>query len=134
MKREQGKMILLVDNDPSVIAALEARLSGMGYRCRTSSCGSEALEHFRQQPPDLVISDLNMPLGDGAGLAASIRQHSNVPIILISGFKDAYRKTLRGIPDISFLHKPFNTEDLLALVEASIVNGDESKKQFPNAA
>lgn len=112
--------ILIVDNDPSVVAALSARLRGMGYQCTTASCGAQALGQFTAKAPDLVISDLNMPQGDGVTLAESIRRTSSVPIILISGFKDAYRKQLRHVPDVLFLHKPFSTESLIELVEVAL--------------
>lgn len=120
MNNPAAKTILIVDNDPNVLTALAARLTGLGYRCLKATSGSQALGLFETDAPDLVISDLNMPQGDGASLAATIRRFSNVPIILISGFKDAYRKALRGVPDISFLHKPFDTEDLIALIGTSL--------------
>jgi len=120
MRTDTNKSILIVDNDPSVLAALSARLGGMGYRCTTAVGGAQALGKFSSCNADLVISDLNMPQGDGADLAQAIRRISGVPIIVISGFKDAYRKKLREIADVSFLHKPFETEILLQLVSASL--------------
>lgn len=114
------KTILIVDNDPAVVAALTARLGALGYACNIAGCGSHALAQFHDDPPDLVISDLNMPQGDGAALAESIRRVSSIPIILISGVKDAYRKQLRGVTDISFLRKPFETQELVQLVAASL--------------
>lgn len=120
MSTDSSHSILIVDNDPNVVGALKARLGGLGYRCLGACCGAQALALFERDPADLVISDLNMPQGDGASLASALRRVSSVPIILISGFKDAYRKTLRGVPDVSFLHKPFETTELVSLVAASL--------------
>lgn len=120
MNSDTNKSILIVDNDPSVVAALSARLGGMGYSCITACCGDQARSTFSFCGADLVITDLNMPQGDGADLARAIRRASGVPIIVISGFKDAYRKRLSEIADVSFLHKPFETETLLQLVSASL--------------
>jgi DNA-binding response OmpR family regulator len=120
MYTDTNKSILIVDNDPGVIAALSARLGGMGYRCTTAGCSDQALSQFSSCNIDLVISDLNMPQGDGAVLAQAIRRTSGVPIIIISGFKDAYRKKLNNIANVSFLHKPFETKELLQLVSASL--------------
>lgn len=116
------KTILIVDNDPGAVTALTARLGSLGYRCTSAGCGSHALAQFEADPPDLVISDLNMPQGDGITLAESIRRSSRVPIILISGFKDEYRRQLRHIPDISFLHKPFDSAVLVELVEIALAD------------
>ncbi|MBX3323803.1 MAG: response regulator [Phycisphaeraceae bacterium] len=122
MSTLNSKHILIVDNDPAVVTALAARLSANGYRCTTANCGSQALARFDADPPDLIISDLNMPQGDGVALAESIRRVSVIPIILISGFKDAYRKQLRHVRDILFLHKPFVTEELVRLVASAIAD------------
>lgn len=134
MSREGAERILIVDNDPAVVTALTARLGGMGYRCATASCGSQAMAQFLSTTPNLVISDLNMPNGDGATLAESIRKVSSVPILLISGFKDAYRKQLRHVPDVLFLHKPFSTEALIELVEAALVTQGTTENDVGNAA
>ncbi|MGD9688933.1 MAG: response regulator [Phycisphaerales bacterium] len=126
--------ILLVDNDPSVLAALQARIAALGYRCTTARSGGQALATFAKDPPELVISDLHMPQGDGATLAEAIRRTSDVPIILISGFKDAFRRQLRQIPDVSFLHKPFETAALLELIQASLAGCPASRSAQRHAA
>jgi DNA-binding response OmpR family regulator len=134
MKPDTTTTILIVDNDPAVLAALKARLGGLGYRCNTASCGAHALAQFEADTPDLVISDLNMPQGDGVALAESIRRVSAVPIILISGFKDEYRKQLRHIHDISFLHKPFETAALVELVEVALASARDGSSDHRRAA
>jgi DNA-binding response OmpR family regulator len=117
--------ILVVDNDPAAVAAISARLAANRYLCFTAACGAQGFAQFQAQPVDLVISDLHMPYGDGVVLAENIRRVSDVPIILISGLKDEFRRRLRSVPDVSFLHKPFPTEDLLRMVAASIASPRE---------
>ncbi len=114
------RTILVVDNDPVVVSALTTRLSVNGYACSIARCGSEALTRFQECPHDLVVSDLHMPRGDGVTLAESIRRLSDVPIILMSGVKDDFRRRLRTLRDVSFLHKPFETRTLLDVVAATI--------------
>ncbi|UYV13104.1 MAG: response regulator [Phycisphaera sp.] len=114
------KSILLVDNDRGVLAALTARLGGMGYRCESACSGAQALSLFKLHGADLIISDLNMPQGDGETLAENIRRVSDVPMIIISGFKDAPRKKLVGIPGVRFLEKPFEGSVLAELVGATL--------------
>ncbi len=122
MNSPRNKTILIVDNDPAVVAALTARLSAAGFHCATAACGAQAMTRFHDSPPDLVISDLKMPQGDGIALAESVRRISTVPIILMSGFKDEYRRSMRHIPDVLFLHKPFDTMLLLELVEGAFLD------------
>lgn len=118
------RTILIADDDSSVTTALSVRLTAAGFRCLTARTGSEALACFDQERPDLVICDLRMPDGDGATLAECIRATSSLPIILITGAREEFRRRLRRIKDVSVLWKPFLTAELLELVEASLVASD----------
>ncbi|MCP3905377.1 MAG: response regulator [Planctomycetes bacterium] len=113
--------ILIVDNDERIVRAIASRLENLGYECETACCGTEGLEGFRRQPHDLVITDLNMPAGDGIGLTEAVRALSPVPIIVITGFEAAYRPRLDQFENIAVLQKPFDTTDLIDLVEAELV-------------
>lgn len=117
---ERVPRILIIDNDEGVVHALAVRLTHCGYACATATSGSQGLSMFRDQPADLVISDLNMPAGDGVSLASSLRKHSDVPIIFITGFQDEYRRRLRAIDNVTVFRKPFDTQDLLEIVEAEL--------------
>lgn len=114
---DQGRQsILVVDNDPSVLQALVARLASVGYCCESACSGGQALSLFQAHGADLVISDLNMPGGDGGSLADNLRRISDVPIIIISGFADASQTKLGDIKNVQFLKKPFETSQLLDLI------------------
>lgn len=128
MKRIRKQKILVVDNDPLVVAMLTARLEGMGHECHAASSGNEGLARFAAHAFDLVISDLNMPNGDGVVLASGIRRRSAVPLILLSGFKDAYRRWLRDIPDVTFVHKPFDTVELTTLVQDALLRAETGNR------
>jgi DNA-binding response OmpR family regulator len=120
MSATATQSILVVDNDSAVLSALTTRLRSKGYACTAAHSGAQALAEFEQHPRDLIITDLKMPDGDGATLAEAVRRISSVPIILISGYKDGFRRRLRNVPDITFLHKPFNADELLRLIAASL--------------
>lgn len=92
----------------------------MGYRCESACSGAQALSLFKLHGADLVISDLNMPQGDGEALAENLRRLSDVPVIIMSGFKDAPRQKLVGVPGIRFVEKPFESSTLVELVEATL--------------
>jgi CheY-like chemotaxis protein len=79
--------VLLVDDEP-LIARLHARaVQAMGFQPRFASDGYEALDHVAQEPPALILTDLNMPALSGFGLAEKLVQHQakHCPIVLMSG-------------------------------------------------
>jgi len=114
------KSILLVDNDEDLVDAVRSRLEHAGYQCATATTGGEAFVTFCGGLFDLVITDLNMPGIDGIGLVEQIRADSVVPIIVITGYPEAYREQIRRLPQVSILPKPFATDVLLDMVEAEI--------------
>ena len=109
--------ILIIDNDEGMVAAICARLESMGYRCVTAGTGAQGIAAFREQSIDLVITDLNMPAGDGITLAQTLRESSDVPIIIITGFHKEYRRELRSISNIKLVQKPFDSNQFVDLVE-----------------
>jgi two-component system, OmpR family, response regulator MtrA len=112
--------ILIADNDDAVVLAIKTRLRSQGYHCLTAQTGAQALAIFRTERVDLIISDLNMPAGDGVSLASTVRQSSDIPIIFITGFRDGFRRSLRSVTNVTIVEKPFDSRTLLELVEASL--------------
>ncbi len=114
-------VILIIDNDEGMTTALAARLEHAGYCCDTASCGAQGLARFKAGDVDLVITDLNMPAGDGVALCHTLRRTSDVPIIIITGFQAEYRRELRGIRHTTVVRKPFDSAQLLELIEADLI-------------
>jgi len=112
--------VLLVENDTDMRTLLRVRLEDQGLVCTCANSGNDAAAIFCRESFDAVVSDLNMPDGDGVRLASWIRERSRIPLILISGYKDAYRRWLRDIPDVTFLHKPFEIVELVRLVHMTM--------------
>lgn len=113
--------ILIIDNDEAMVEVLSARLEHAGYRCVKARSGAQGLAEFREDNFDLVITDLNMPSGDGVEVARSIRRTSEVPIIVVTGFSEHYRYEVRTINDVTILRKPFRTVELINLIEATVL-------------
>jgi len=110
--------ILAVDDESSSLEALEDLLTMHGFRVFTAPEGRKAIDVFREQRPDLVITDIRMPHVDGLELLREVRRIDDaVPVIFVTGHGDldnAVRALRRGAYD--FLLKPINAEILLNTV------------------
>jgi len=111
---EPRPLVLVVDDERDVLDALEAALLSQGWRVVTAVNGGEALDKALELRPDLVVTDLLMPVIDGIGLAKSLRADARTAstcIVLCSGVSEA---SVRGLFDgyDAFLRKPYELEDL----------------------
>jgi two-component system KDP operon response regulator KdpE len=110
--------ILVVDDDPEVVALIRSLL-GKSYESRGAKDGQEALQILEEWPADLIVLDLVMGTMDGFAVCQHIRQHSAVPILVLSGRQsdqDKVRALDLGADD--YLTKPFSRDELLARIRA----------------
>lgn len=114
--------ILVVEDDASARQAMAMLLDYEGFEVRSAVGGTAALALVQTWQPDLVISDVQMPNGDGFGLVSALRSASNcedVPILLISA-RDEVDRRINGL-DLGaddFMSKPVQPEELLARIRA----------------
>jgi CheY-like chemotaxis protein len=120
MSRESDATILIVDNDPDLRRVISLRLSRAGYSCVEAGTGAQALSEWRRRSFDVVVSDLNMPSGDGIALADALQRDEAVPIIFITGFRKDFKRRLRRVNNVSLLEKPFDPSVLIDLIEATL--------------
>ncbi|HZT95621.1 MAG TPA: response regulator [Chloroflexota bacterium] len=121
MPEEVGRGdILIVDDEPDIVAFLSAVLSDEGLPIRTAKNGREALTQVRDTPPALIILDLMMPEVSGFEVLDTLQADSDlraIPVIVLSA-KSSHRDILdalqRGAED--FVPKPFDLDDLLLRV------------------
>jgi CheY-like chemotaxis protein len=124
--------ILVVDDQRAIRELLVEALSDAGYRTASAGHGVEALSVVGREPPDLVLSDVGMPGLDGPGLVAALRARGiGIPVLLMSATRR--HPTEWGVAVIT---KPFDLEDLLALVAEHLVasatgNGDSATFSSP---
>lgn len=113
-----GRRILVVDDDPTVGAALEHILQGEGYHVARARDGRGALARVADQPPDLILLDLNMPQMGGFEVCQRIKGDpttSLLPVVILTGeseFEARMRAWEVGADD--FLSKPFQVVEVLA--------------------
>jgi two-component system KDP operon response regulator KdpE len=114
-------VILVVDDDPAILESLSNELRAAGYTILTATNGSDGVNVFHSNAPDLVLTDLAMPRSDGFELIAAIRATSRVPLIVLSvrgADPDKVRALDLGADD--FVTKPFSVAELLARIRAQL--------------
>lgn len=119
---EQTARILIVDDDQDMLHLINLRLSAAGYNVSVADSGEAALLSFRQQRPQMVITDLRMGEMDGLMLFDHLQAEApTLPVIILTAhgtIPDAITATRRGV--FSFLTKPFDGQVLLRRVADGI--------------
>jgi two-component system, OmpR family, KDP operon response regulator KdpE len=113
--------ILVVDDEPSILAAMAPLLRGRGYHVGTAMSGRAAIDEVERDAPDLVILDLGLPDIDGVDVCRRIREASTVPILVLSARgaeADKVHALDAGADD--YVTKPFGAEELLARVRVAL--------------
>jgi PAS domain S-box-containing protein len=112
--------ILLVDDDPLAIESLRSTLAPLGACLLAAADGEEALDHMREDVPDLVLLDAQMPRLDGYAVCQAMQTDpvlSQVPVAFVSVHAEAKYETLGfAVGASDFLAKPFKPDVLLARV------------------
>jgi len=111
--------VLVVDDQPAIVEIVRDYLADAGFRVSTAASGDDALRQVRSITPDLVVLDLGLPGMDGLDVARTVRQSSNVPIIMLTARSDETDRVVGlelGADD--YLVKPFSPRELLARVRA----------------
>ncbi len=111
--------ILVIDDESSIRNVAKAYLEHAGYRVLCATTGPEGLQMALADQPDLIILDLMLPGMDGMELAARLREHSDVFILMLTARSDEMDRVagLRVGAD-DYLTKPFSPRELVARVEA----------------
>jgi two-component system, OmpR family, KDP operon response regulator KdpE len=113
--------ILVVDDEPSIVAAVAPLLRSRGYEVLTAMTGRAAVDTAEQENPELVVLDLGLPDMDGVEVCAQLRKSRSIPIIVLSARGaegDKVRALDAGADD--YVTKPFGAEELLARIRAAL--------------
>ena len=135
-----AETILLVDDDAMLRETLALNLRNAGYEVRTAPDGLSALQEAQAHAPDLVILDLMLPELDGLTVCRTLRQRTDVPILMLTARTGELDKIVgleSGADD--YLTKPFSVGELLARIRALLrrtgprPNGEELRSGDPSA-
>lgn len=113
--------ILIIDDDKNICELLQLYLKKDGYNLFFAHDGSEGMDIFKRENPDLVILDLMLPLISGWEVCRLIRQRSAIPIIMLTA-RDSSEEKVSGL-DMGaddYVIKPFDPKELAARVRAHL--------------
>jgi DNA-binding response OmpR family regulator len=116
--------VLVVDDDPRIRTMLKRYLTDEGFAVSEAADGAAMRAFLDRQAVDLVLLDLVLPGEDGLSLARHIRQHSQVPIIMLTGRGDVIDRVVgleTGADD--YLAKPFHLREVLARIRTVMRRG-----------
>jgi two-component system response regulator RegX3 len=118
--------ILVVEDEPSLIDALEYALSTEGFDVVSSPDGAQALDLFVRERPDLLLLDVMLPGMSGTEICKRVRASSSIPIIMLTARDTEIDKVVGlelGADD--YVTKPFSMRELVARVRAVLRRGSE---------
>jgi len=113
--------VLVVDDEPQILRALKVILREAGFEAVPAASAAEALDLAAVRPPQAAIIDLVLPDGDGVGVTRSLREWSEMPILVLSAVGEEEQKVRAleaGADD--YVTKPFGGRELVARVQAAL--------------
>ncbi len=130
MKKEQSKLILIVEDDMHIAEGLKLNLSMQGYEVAIAPDGVSGLQKWKELGPDLIVLDIMLPGINGLSVLRSIRlEDERLPILILSAKGDPGDKIkglTYGVDD--YLSKPFNLEEFLLRTERLLTRVEWSKE------
>jgi DNA-binding response OmpR family regulator len=122
-----SQKILIADDEPNIVAALEFLLQQGGYEVHVARNGDEALKLVESCVPDLVLLDVMMPIRSGYDVCTRIREradwrHMKVVMLSAKGRESEVNKGLAMGADL-YVTKPFSTRELMAKIKGLLESG-----------
>jgi two-component system KDP operon response regulator KdpE len=121
MSSQPERRVLVVDDEPHLLHAVQLYLEDEGFTVLTAPTGQEALRKVREQLPDAVVMDVEMPGLDGFETLQELRKVSSAPVIMLTvrgEENDKVRGLRLGADD--YLTKPFSQRELVERIRAAL--------------
>ncbi len=120
------KQILIVDDEPHVSRVLKLTLERAGYSVRSEPDGQAALSSVLHDPPDAMITDIQMPRLNGRELMKMLNElmpERRFPVLVMTSMTAREeREWVRAIPGVEFLEKPLSPRQLIARLDRHFGN------------
>ncbi len=122
--------VLVVDDEPQIVRALRVLLRDAGFEVVTAETAAEALDRAAVRPPQAAIVDLMLPDRDGVEVTRTLRQWSDMPILVLSavGEEDQKVRALQAGAD-DYITKPFGSRELVARLHAALRRGASAEQE-----
>lgn len=118
------KKILIIDDEPSVIAILKTRLEAIGYEVVEAIDGEEALHQTEKEMPDLIILDIMLPKIEGFKICRILKyddRFKKIPIIMLTAKgQEKDRKLGYEVGADKYINKPYEAEELINEIDKLI--------------
>lgn len=113
--------ILVCDDEKDIVSALRIYLEAEGYNVFCAYNGAQALDMIKENEIHLVLMDIMMPVTDGITAMVALREHYNIPVILLTAKSEDTDKVLGlNVGADDYITKPFNPVELLARVRSQL--------------
>jgi two-component system, OmpR family, KDP operon response regulator KdpE len=125
-----AQRILVVDDEPQILRALRVVLRDAGFEVVPAETAAEALDRAAVRPPQAAIIDLMLPDMDGVEVTRSLREWSEMPILVLSAVGEEEQKVraLQAGAD-DYITKPFGSRELVARLQAALRRGGRSEQE-----
>ena len=115
------RKVLVVDDEIHIVYVVAIKLRNNGYEVITAGNGAEAFELVREEKPDIIVTDFQMPVMTGLELVKKLRQceaTKDIPVIMLTARDFAIEEEQKQDLQISeFVSKPFSPKELLRSIE-----------------
>lgn len=132
------KKILIVDDDPLIVRLLHPHLKAAGYEVLAATDAIQGIQSAIKDRPDLVLLDLQMPAGGGAGVFEALQKNIRtalIPIIFVTAVADGeVREACLASGAADFVIKPVEPADLLARIRRALGEPGPATPTAPGAS
>ncbi|HEY4347778.1 MAG TPA: response regulator transcription factor [Gaiellaceae bacterium] len=123
--------ILVVEDESSIASFVSLYLKNAGYQVRTAATGADGISEAAAHSPALIVLDLMLPDIDGIEVCKRLRQHSDVPILMLTARDEDVDKIIGlevGADD--YLTKPFNPRELVARIKSILRRSSQERREL----
>ncbi len=121
---EDGKLILVVEDDPHIIRAVGLRLKAAGYRILEARDGQQGLNLARRALPHIIIADIRMPIMDGLTMLTNLRATTgtcSIPAVMFSAnIAETAKSRAKELGASYFIEKPYSFATLMQAIEKAL--------------